>query len=69
MANEEKLTGSNLKGLLDAAVEIGRKRHDILQRMRAAFERGDNLEALQLGRELCGLKDEKASSRIDTGIN
>jgi hypothetical protein len=54
--SQEKKITSNLGGLLDAALEIGRQRLDILQRMKAAFERGDEAEALRLGRELCGLE-------------
>jgi hypothetical protein len=53
---EEKLDVRNWKQLVDAALEIGRERHDILERMRAAFEKRDEAEALRLGRELCGLK-------------
>jgi hypothetical protein len=41
---------SNWGGILDAALEIGRRRQDILQLMRSALERGDNAEALRLGR-------------------
>ena len=56
MKPEEKNVTSNLTGLLDAALEIGRKRQDILQRMKAAFEKGDDTEALRAGKELCGLE-------------
>jgi hypothetical protein len=54
-AQEKKIT-SNWGGVLDAALEIGRQRLDILQRMKAAFDRGDETEALRLGKELCGLE-------------
>ena len=43
------------KGLVEAAIEIGRARQNLLQQMRSAFERGDNAEAMRLGKELCGL--------------
>ena len=60
MALKEKEM-SNWGGILDAALEIGRRRQDILQLMRSALERGDNAEALRLGRELCGVENEKTS--------
>lgn len=69
LATKEKVSGSDLKGLLDAALEIGRKRNAVLQRMRSALERNDNVEALRLGKELCGLEDKKTSNRTDPGIN
>jgi len=59
----------NWAGLVEAAMEVGRKRHDILWRMRAAFKRNDEGEALRLGRELCGLENEEASAGADSGIN
>jgi hypothetical protein len=65
---ESKLTEGNLKGLVDAAIEIGHKRHDILQRMRSAFECGDNTEALRLGRELCGFENEEKSDRAGQSV-
>lgn len=57
MALKEK-DGSTWGGLLEAAREIGRKRQDVLQQMKAAYERGDDAEALRLGKELCGIEDE-----------
>jgi hypothetical protein len=58
---EKKKTVSNRRGLLDAALEIGRKRHDILQRMRAAVEAGNRSEVFEIARELCGVnQDEQA---------
>jgi hypothetical protein len=56
MAADEKLGAANWKGIVEAALEIGRSRSAILQRMRAAFERGDEKEALKLGKVLCGLE-------------
>jgi hypothetical protein len=55
VATEPKLDARNWTGLVEAALEISRKRHDILERMRAAFESGNDAEALKLGKELCGL--------------
>jgi len=46
---------NDLKGLLNAALEISRKRTDLLEQMRTALKDGDDQEALRLGRELCGM--------------
>lgn len=45
---------SNLGGLLDAAMQIGATRREILRKMRAALQQGDDSEALKLARQLCG---------------
>ena len=50
MANE-----ANLKGILEAALQIAAKRREILTRLRAALESGRNQDALALARQLCGL--------------
>jgi hypothetical protein len=59
---EEKKTISSLAGLLDTAMEISRKRQDLLQRMKAAFERGDDGEAMTFARQLCGV-DQNEQTR------
>jgi hypothetical protein len=70
MAQRHQMTEeSALKGLVDAAIEIAEARRKILQRMRTALEAGDNAEALKFARELCGLNNEKASSRITPNLN
>jgi len=43
------------EGILDAVIEISRRQAKILEAMRDALERGDNDEALDHARELCGL--------------
>ena len=58
-----------LKGLVDAAIGIADARRKILQHMRTALEAGDNAEALKFARELCGLENEKARSRIASNLN
>jgi hypothetical protein len=50
---------ANWRGILDAALEIGRARSEILMAMRSAFERGDNFEAMRLAKALCGFDDKK----------
>jgi hypothetical protein len=70
MAQRNQLTDNPaLKGLVDAAIEIAQARRKILQHMRAALEAGDNAEALKFARELCGLENEKARSRITPNVN
>lgn len=47
---------SHLAGTLDAAMQIGAAQREILRKMRAALQQGDNERALDLARELCGLE-------------
>jgi len=57
---------SNLGGMLDAAMEIGAARRETLRRMRAAFQQGNEAEALKLARQLCGLgQHEQTSNRAN----
>jgi hypothetical protein len=59
-----------LGGLLDAAMQIGAARREILHKMRAAFEQGNEAEALKLARQLCGLGEhEQASNRVNPRLN
>ena len=56
----------NLGGMLDAAMQIGTARREILRRMRAAFQQGNEVEALKLARQLCGLgQHEQTSNRAN----
>jgi hypothetical protein len=66
MAQENPLTDAGLDGLFDTAIEISEKRRNILQRMRAALEAGDNAEALKLAARLCGVNQGEETGR---GIN
>lgn len=59
----------SLTGVLDAALEIARRRRNTLARLRAALEQGDDTEALKLARELCGIDHEQKSHRTDTRVN
>jgi hypothetical protein len=42
-------------GVIDAVIEIGRQRAEILEAMKEALVRGDEVEALERARELTGL--------------
>lgn len=44
-------------GLFEVALDIARKETEMLVRMRAALEAGDDKEALRWARKLCGLSD------------
>jgi hypothetical protein len=58
-------TVPNLRGLLEAAIEIAAKRRELLARMRAALEQGNDVEALKLARVLCGIDRTEASNSTD----
>lgn len=62
-------TDPKLKGLLEAALEISSKRRNTLVRLRAALEQGDDVEALNLARELCGLDHGQKSHPTDPRVN
>ena len=55
------MTGSNLQldGIARAALEIAAKRQELLTQLRAALVRHDDKQALQLARQLCGLRNDK----------
>ena len=59
----------SLTGLLDVALAIAAKRRDTLLRLRAALEQGDDVEALKLARELCGLNHEQESHRTHSRLD
>jgi len=57
-------------GMADAILEVGGKRKALLDRMRGAFEQGDNEQALNLGRQLCGFSnDQEESARTQARVN
>ncbi len=45
----------SLPGLVDAILEVSRQRKTMLDQVRSALLSGNDLEALQLARKLCGL--------------
>lgn len=46
-----------------AAQEIAKRRTEMLDKMKVALESGKDLEALNLARELCGIRVETASQK------
>ncbi len=68
--HRDSASGSpNLRGVLDAALEIASKRRNTLSRLRAALEQGNDVEALKLARELCGIDHEQKRHRTDPRVN
>ena len=49
---------SDLQNIVTAALDVSKRRAAVLERMKAAFELDDTLQALDCARELCGLKNE-----------
>lgn len=62
-------TDPSLTGVLDVALEIAKKRRNTLDRLRAALQQGNDVEALKLARELCGVDHEQKSHRTDPCVN
>jgi hypothetical protein len=47
-------------------MEIGATRREILRKMRAAFQQGNEAEAMKLARQLCGLgQHEQTNNRAN----
>ncbi len=44
-----------LSGVVDAIMEVSRQRKSFLKQLRSALQSGNDAEALQLARQLCGL--------------
>ena len=55
----DKGNTGDYSGLLEAALEISKRRADVMRQMREALLRGDEAEALVYARVLCGLEPEK----------
>jgi hypothetical protein len=62
-------SSESMNGLIDAALEVSERRRAILERMRKAFEIGNDQEALSLAKELCGVNNEQKSNRTYPGLN
>ena len=56
-------------GLVNKALEISRKRSEALSCLRAAFERGDDAEALKIAKGLCGIDNEQKSDPTYPGVD
>jgi len=63
------MSSPQLSGLVEAALEISRKRAETLGQLRDALERGDKEEALVLAKQLVGLSDDQESNRVDTSVH
>ena len=62
---DEKKEPLKLGPLVDAAVTIARERQQTLASMRAALEAGNDSDALEWARKLCGLEQhDHKSNRI-----
>jgi hypothetical protein len=61
-------TGVSVSGIVDAILEVGRQRNALLTKLRAALQSGENTQALNLARQLCGLQNEE-SARINPRLN
>jgi hypothetical protein len=59
----------SLSGVLNAALEIADKRRETLTRLRAALEKGDDTEALEVARALCGIEHEQEGYRAGSRVN
>lgn len=73
-SGKQRLSGENgeaspslLGGLVEAALAITRQRRETLGRLRKALDAGNDGEALDLARELCGLNEK--SDRTDPRVN
>lgn len=58
----------SLSEIVDAILEVGRQRKIVLDQLRAALQSGDDRQALELARQLCGLPNEK-SNRVDSCLD
>lgn len=53
------MTDTSTLGVVHAILEVSRERKAVLDQLRAALKSGDSVRALELARQLCGLKDEQ----------
>jgi hypothetical protein len=58
-----------LTGVIEAALEIARKRRDTLALLRAALDEGRDADALKIARDLCGATDAQESNRTRARVN
>jgi hypothetical protein len=58
----------NITGAVDAILEVGRQRKVVLDQLRTALQSGDDSQALDLARQLCGLQNEE-SNRVNPRLN
>lgn len=58
-------TESSTPAIVKAIAEVGRQRNELLAKLREALQSGNNLLALDLARELCGLNHVEERHRIN----
>jgi len=63
------MANPNTNALMETALEIAQERRDTLAKLRAALEHGDDVQALQFARRLCGLTNDQESHRINPRLN
>lgn len=66
---EKDMNVTHHSSLIDAALEISRKRSETLQKLKGALESGQTEEALRIAKLLCGINNEEKRDRVDTSIN
>lgn len=54
-----------MNGLLDTALEIAHEQDALMVQLRSALELGDQVRAIAVARELCGLNREEESHRAN----
>ena len=57
------------RAVVEAAIQVGRHRGGVLDRLRAALLRNDVDAAIQYARQLTGLEGEDESDRTPSGIH
>lgn len=63
-------SSANWSRVVDAIIEVGRRRNAILELMRVELQCGNNEAVLRLARELCGLADERTEGhRTDPRVD
>lgn len=67
MAANLKLVEQEIRGTLEAALEIAEQRANTLRQLRDALESNDDVEALSIARKLCGLNEK--SDRVVKGVH
>jgi hypothetical protein len=62
------MSDARITALMEAALEIAQERREDLAKLRAALESGNDTQALELARELCGVDYEKGN-RVNPSVH
>ena len=62
------MASASKSALIEAALEIAQERREIMAKLRAALESGNDTRALELARELCGVDYEKGN-RVNPSVH